>query len=102
MIYETAKNYKPDLILLGHSYDIDNNTLERIKDQGKNTVISQWFEDHLADSGPDFSSNRKKLLKYDNFITSNFITTHPSTLSFLKKRKTSIICPSRLIEILRN
>ena len=87
MIYETAKNYKPDLILLGHSYDIDNSTLERIKDQSKNTVISQWFEDHLADSGPDFSSNRKKLLKYDNFITSNFITTHPSTLSFLKKKK---------------
>ena len=30
MIYETAKNYKPDLILLGHSYDIGD-TLERIK-----------------------------------------------------------------------
>ena len=79
MIYETAKNYKPDLILLGHSYDIENETLERIKDFSKNTVISQWFEDHLADTGPDFSLNRKKLLKYDNFIKSNFITTHPST-----------------------
>ena len=48
MIYETAKNYKPDLILLGHSYDIENETLERIKDYSKNTVISQWFEDHLG------------------------------------------------------
>ncbi len=86
MIYETAKNYKPDLILLGHSYDIENETLERIKDYSKNTVISQWFEDHLADTGPDFSLNRKKLLKYDNFIKSNFITTHPSTLDFLKKK----------------
>ena len=28
MIYETAKNYKPDLILLGHSYDIETDTLE--------------------------------------------------------------------------
>ncbi len=87
MIYETAKNYKPDLILLGHSYDIENETIERIKDLSKKTVISQWFEDHLADSGPDFASNRKKLLKYDDYITSNFITTHPSTLDFIKKKK---------------
>ena len=87
MIYETAKNYKPDLILLGHSYDIQNETLEKIKDYSKKTIISQWFEDHLADTGPDYSSNRKKLLKYDDFITSNFITTHPSTLSFLKNKK---------------
>ena len=50
MIYETAKNYKPDLILLGHSYDIESDTLERIKDFSKNTIISQWFEDHLADT----------------------------------------------------
>ena len=28
----------------------------------KNVVISQWFEDHLADTGPDFHSNRKKSL----------------------------------------
>ena len=82
MIYETAKNYKPDLILLGHSYDIETETIEKIKDYSKNTVISQWFEDHLADTGPDYSSNRKKLLKYDDFISSNFITTHPSTLDF--------------------
>ena len=87
MIYETAKNYKPDLILLGHSYDIQSETIEKIKDYSKKTIISQWFEDHLADTGPDFSSNRKKLLKYDDFITSNFITTHPSTLNFLKKKK---------------
>jgi len=87
MIYETAKNYKPDLILLGHSYDIETETIEKIKDYSKNTVISQWFEDHLADTGPDYSSNRKKLLKYDEFISSNFITTHPSTLDFLKNKK---------------
>ena len=68
MIYETAKNYKPDLILLGHSYDIETQTIEKIKDYSKNTVISQWFEDHLADTGPDYSSNSKKLLKYDDFI----------------------------------
>ena len=61
MIYQTVKNYKPDLILLGHSYDIETETLERIKDNNNSTVISQWFEDHLADTGPDFLTNRKKL-----------------------------------------
>ena len=71
------------------SYDIESDTLEKIKDLSKKTVISQWFEDHLADTGPDFASNRKKLLKYDSFVTSNFITTHPSTLDFLRKKKNS-------------
>ena len=64
MIYQTVINYKPDFILLGHSYDIESETLERIKDNNKNVVISQWFEDHLAHSGPDYLGNRKKLLKY--------------------------------------
>ncbi len=87
MIYQTVKNYKPDLILLGHSYDIETETLERIKDNNNNTVISQWFEDHLADTGPDFLTNRKKLLKYNDYLDSSFITTHPSSLDFIKNNK---------------
>ncbi len=84
MIYQTVINYKPDFILLGHSYDIESETLERIKDNNKNVVISQWFEDHLAHSGPDYLGNRKKLLKYTDFLKSSFITTHPSSLDFTK------------------
>ena len=53
----------------------------------KNIKIAQWFEDHLHEEGPDYKSNRSKLLKYDNLIDHNFITTHPSSLNFLKKRK---------------
>ena len=87
MIYQTVKNYKPDLILLGHSYDIDIETLERVKENNRDLVISQWFEDHLADTGPDFKSNRKKLLQYEEYLNSSFITTHPSSLDFIKNNK---------------
>ena len=58
-----------------------------LKSFNKNIVISQWFEDHLADTGPDYLANRKKLLKYNDYIKSNFITTHPSALNFLKSKK---------------
>ncbi len=86
MIYETSLNYKPDLILLGHAYDLDFSTLQEIKNKNKNVKIAQWFEDHLDVYGPDYKSNRAKLLKYDKIIDQNFITTHPSSLKFLNKR----------------
>ena len=87
LILDTTMNYKPDLLLLGHAYDIDLNTLDDIKRANKNIKIAQWFEDHLHEEGPDYKSNRSKLLKYDNLIDHNFITTHPSSLNFLKKRE---------------
>ena len=92
-IIETSKNYNPDFILLGHSYNIYDDTFEKIKSFNKNIVISQWFEDHLADTGPDFTSNRKKLFKYQKHITSNFITTHPSALKFLKSETNYFYLP---------
>ena len=92
-IVETASNYNPDLILLGHSYNIQNETFEKIKLFNKKVVISQWFEDHLADAAPDFLTNRQKLFKYQNYIKSNFITTHPSALSFLKNNKNFFYLP---------
>ena len=92
-IIETSKNYNPDFILLGHSYNIYDDTFEKIKSFNKNIVISQWFEDHLADTGPDFISNRKKLFKYQKYITSNFITTHPSALKFLKSETNYFYLP---------
>ena len=92
-IVETAKNYNPDLILLGHSYNIHKETFETIKSFNKNIVFSQWFEDHLAETGPDYLTNRQKLFKYKNYIKSNFITTHPSALNFLKDKKNFYYLP---------
>jgi len=92
-ILETTKNYNPDFILLGHSNNIYDETFEKIKSNNKNVVISQWFEDHLADTGPDYQSNRRKIFKYRNYIKSNFITTHPSALRFLKKENNFFYLP---------
>ena len=92
-IIETTKNYNPDFILLGHSYNIQKETFEIIKSFNKNIIISQWFEDHLANTGPDFLSNRQKLFKYEDYVKSNFITTHPSALNFLKDKKNFFYLP---------
>ena len=92
-IVETAKNYNPDLILLGHSYNIYKESFETIKSFNKNIVIAQWFEDHLADTGPDYLTNREKLFKYKDYVKSNFITTHPSALKFLKNKKNFFYLP---------
>ncbi len=92
-ILETTKNYNPDFILLGHSNNIYDETFEKIISNNKNVVISQWFEDHLADTGPDYQSNRKKIFKYKKYIKSNFITTHPSALKFLQNEKNFFYLP---------
>ena len=92
-ILETTKNYSPDFILLGHSNNIYNETFEKIISHNKNIVISQWFEDHLADTGPDYQANRKKIFKYKKYIKSNFITTHPSALKFLKNENNFFYLP---------
>ncbi len=87
MFIETVKNYSPDLIILGHSDNIKAETLEIIRKYKKNIKIIQWFEDNLHKSGPDPELNQKRLLKYDKYIDHNFITTHPSALTFTKNSK---------------
>ena len=86
LLLETVKNYSPDLILLGHSDNINIEILEEIKKYNSDIVIAQWFEDNLHKSGPDPELNQKRLLKYDPFIDHNFITTHPSALHFAKNK----------------
>ena len=84
LFIETAKNYSPDLIILGHSDNLDIQSFEKIKSFKKDLKIVQWFEDNLHDSGPDPLLNQKRLLRYDSFIDHNFITTDPSALNFIK------------------
>jgi len=84
---ETAQNYSPDLIILGHSDNIKLETIENIKKNSKKTKVVQWFEDNLHHTGPDPDSNIKRLLQYEDYIDHNFITTAPSALKFTKNRK---------------
>jgi len=86
LFIETVKNYSPDLIILGHSDNLDIETFEIIKSFKKDLKIVQWFEYNLHKSGPDPLLNQKRLLKYDSFIDHNFITTHPSVLNFIKNK----------------
>jgi len=93
LFYESVENYNPDLILLGHTDNLKHDTFDRIKNSNKNIKIAQWFEDNLAHSGPDPISNQKRLLQYEPFIDYNFITTHPSVLSFLTNKKNYFYLP---------
>ena len=87
LFVETVRNYSPDLIVLGHSDNLQAESLEKIKNLKKDIKIIQWFEDNLHKSGPDPILNQRRLLKYEDFIDHNFITTHPSALKFIKNKK---------------
>ena len=78
LFLETVKNYSPDLIILGHSDNLNIETFEQIRKMKKNIKIIQWFEDNLHASGPDPLLNQERLLKYKNFIDlhKQFLLTH--------------------------
>ncbi|MBC8303894.1 MAG: glycosyltransferase [Pelagibacterales bacterium] len=84
-LIETFKNYNPDLLFFGHTNNIDLETLESVKNQNKNIVISQWNEDPIMKSLKDSKANIQKISHYGNTVDHNFITTHPSI--FLKQNK---------------
>ncbi len=89
-ILDIYKNYKPDLILLGHNNVLKSNTMEQIKK--KNTKISLWYEDHIADYGPNWKSNLSLIEKNHQFIDGYFITTHPSVIQTkIKKDKLNFL-----------
>ena len=54
-ILEISKNYKPDLVLLGHNNILKRNTLEVFKNDKKKVAL--WYEDHVANYGPNWKSN---------------------------------------------
>ena len=73
VFFESVQNYSPDLIIFGHSDNIDPKTFDRIKSLNKNIKVAQWFEDNLDFSGPDPELNQKRLLKYNNYVDNMFI-----------------------------
>ncbi len=77
-ILTIAKNYRPDLILLGHNNILKNETLKIFKKEQKK--IALWYEDHVADYGPNWKSNLSLIEKNNEFIDKYFITTHPSVI----------------------
>jgi glycosyltransferase involved in cell wall biosynthesis len=81
-ILETFKNFKPDVIILGHADRVERSTLEKIKEINKDLKISQWFLDPLSKYGPDHINNKKRILDKIDIIDKTFLTTDPKSLSF--------------------
>jgi glycosyltransferase involved in cell wall biosynthesis len=80
-LIKTFKNYNPDLFFFGHSNNINLNTLDSIKNQNKNLIISQWNEDPVMPSLEYSKQNIKNILIYSDIVDHNFITTDPSIIN---------------------
>ena len=90
-ILNTVKNFKPNLLVLGHADNISKETLLNIR-KNFNLKICQWFLDPLSKKGPDYIRNKKRITNYDKIIDATFITTHPGVLNF--KVKNSYFIPN--------
>ena len=89
-ILDINNNYKPDLILLGHNNILQKNTLFELKKKG--TKISLWYEDHVANYGPNWKNNLSLIEKNNDLIDTYFITTHPDVIrTKINKRKLNFL-----------
>ena len=85
-IIDITKNYRPDLVLFGHNNILNRVSLEFIKERKTKTAL--WYEDHVANYGPNWESNLKLIEENNDLIDRYFITTHPSAIkSKIKKNK---------------
>ena len=91
---KTCYNYKPDLIIMGHSDLISGQQLGELKDDYPNIKIGQWFLDPLNKNGPDYNRNKNRILDKCDFVDANFITTSPSVLDFLPKSTENYFIPN--------
>ena len=90
----TCYNYKPDMIVLGHSDLINAQQLGQLRDDYPSVKIAQWFLDPLNIDGPDFDRNKKRILDKSDFIDTNFMTTSPGVLKFLPKNTANYFIPN--------
>ncbi len=78
--------YKPDLILLGHVNTITPKSFELIKKFNKNIIISQWYEDNISPTGPDYERNSNNLKTNFKYLDHFFISTHPDDIKNKNKK----------------
>ena len=79
-LLETFKNYNPDLILFGHTKNIDHETINNFKNINRNLIVSQWNEDPVMPSLEYSKNNILNIKKYSDIVDHTFITTHPDEL----------------------
>ena len=102
-IINSYNKFKPDLIVLGHADNVLVSTLDFLKNLDKNLKICQWFLDPVSNYAPDFEKNKKRILDKADTVDANFLTTHPSALSFKINKAFFIPNPSdQSFEVLEN
>ncbi len=84
-LIETFKNYNPDLVIFGHSDNINHEILSDFRSINQKIIISQWNEDPLMKNLSDTSENINKLKKFFSMVDHSFITTNPSVLKLSKR-----------------
>tara|TARA_B100000575_G_scaffold293434_1_gene304803 strand:+ start:446 stop:2548 length:2103 start_codon:yes stop_codon:yes gene_type:complete len=85
-ILDISRNYKPDLILLGHNNVLNRNTLLELKEK-INSKVSIWYEDHVIKGDPNYRNNLNLLEKNSDLIDHYFITTSPDIIKSKIKAK---------------
>ncbi|MDC0043931.1 glycosyltransferase [Candidatus Pelagibacter sp.] len=81
-ILENEKNFKPDILVLGHADSVTKSTLVNLRERNPNLKICQWFLDPVSKFGPDYSKNKNRVLDKSDIIDATFLTTDPKSLSF--------------------
>ena len=85
---ETVRNFKPNLIVLGHADSIKKESLIKIKNKFPEIKIVQWFLDRMDNQ---WKINKSRFLDKIEFMDYSFCTTDPKSLKFNKKYNISFI-----------
>jgi hypothetical protein len=98
-IINIVKNTKPNLLLLGHTNSIKEETIKYIKDKFSNTKIAFWYEDSINKKGPDYIKNKQFIEKYKDHVDQFFVTTDKDYIhtSILKNKLNFIPIPCSYI-----
>jgi len=100
-IQDNCKNFRPDIVILGHADSVSNETISYLKNN--NVSVAQWFLDPVSKYGPDYNNNKKRITEKNELIDASFLTTDPRVLDFPLKRAFYIPNPcDESFEILDN
>ncbi|WP_440672811.1 glycosyltransferase [Candidatus Pelagibacter sp. HIMB1715] len=75
---ETVKNFKPNLILLGHADSIKTESLKLIKKENPSIKIAQWFLDRMDSK---WENNKIRFMDKIKYMDYSFCTTDPKVLN---------------------
>jgi len=86
---EITANFHPNLLILGHADQIQNKSLNIIKDFYPSIKICQWFLDKMDDN--KWKMNKNRFSKKFEYLDASFCTTHPSSIKSFNKKNVLFI-----------